>query len=194
MIARSALPLHIESTIHQANNASAPLPRAARACLSLPPRSIQPLARKQTLPNKSVIQQADGALAPLPRAARACLSGGGWSRESRKFFLGPAWLRRASFTSVISCGSESLWFNSPCRAMLAGPRKTLERALGTPAGARHLLAVPKKARSLPSGRPPSVVSSPPPHSIAHLIASVAPCARALQSHLCTSPRWRRRTR
>ena len=72
---------------------------------------------------------------PIFDIHRLCQCGGRRSRESRKFFLGPAWLRRALFTSVILCGSKSNSLDSPCRAMLAGPRKTLERALGTPAGA-----------------------------------------------------------
>ena len=68
---------------------------------------------------------------PVADRYRPCPCGGRRSRESRKFFLGPAWLRRASFTSMASSESESDSLHSPCRAMLEGPRKTLERALGT---------------------------------------------------------------
>ena len=68
---------------------------------------------------------------PIADRYRPCPCGGRRSRESRKFFLGPAWLRRASFTSMASSESERDSLYSPCRAMLAVPRKTLERALGT---------------------------------------------------------------
>ena len=119
----TALPLHKESTIQQANNASAHLPRAQRAPASPSTAEHTTTSSQTNSPQEPVILQADGALAPLPRAARASLSEEGGAEGSVEFFR-PGVTGDAPFTLHASGESKRRALDSPraCHAVAAAKR------------------------------------------------------------------------